>query len=535
MTDPHPPAETAASGLDALIAEGRTGPPAMLPAGSALRMAAALAVRPGTLARRGAGLAAELARIGLGSSRVEPDPADGRYADPAWTRNPLLRRLAQAHLAASAMAAALVSDAGLDATDEARLRAAVTALSGALAPSTSVLNPAVWRAAVETGGPPHPPAPPGGAFEVGADVGTTPGAVVLRTPIFELIQYLPQTERVHEVPLLVVPPVLNRYYLADLAPGRSIVEHLVRAGVQVFALSWRNPQGDHARWDLDTYGRAVLDGMDAAEHIARTHSTSLMAFGAGGTITAMLLAHLAATGTQHRVAAVTLAGTVLDGRSVPSDPAAAQAAVAESERTGHLDGRTLLAELAWRMPLWPQAVRTYLRGAEPPASEVLYWLTDTTRAPAGLHRDLVDVALRAPLSVPGAASLLDTPLDLAKVDRDCYLVASAIDPLTVWRDAYAAAGLFGGACRFVLATGGHAASLVSPPGGNGAGFRAATAVPCEPEKWLAEAVDQPGSWWTDHLSWLTARSGPLRDAPPELGGRGMHALAPAPGEYVLEH
>jgi polyhydroxyalkanoate synthase subunit PhaC len=551
MTDPHPPAEAAASGLDALIAEGRTGPPPLLPGGSALRMAAALAVRPGTLARRGVGLAAELARIGLGSSQVEPDPADGRYADPAWTRNPLLRRLAQAHHAASATAAALVSDAGLDATDEARLRAAVTALSGALAPSTSVLNPAVWRAAVETGGttavrrlvadiagPPHPPAPADGAFEVGADVGTTPGAVVLRTPIFELIQYLPQTERVHEVPLLVVPPVLNRYYLADLAPGRSIVEHLVRAGVQVFALSWRNPQGDHARWDLDTYGRAVLDGMDAAEHIARTHCTSVMAFGAGGTITAMLLAHLAATGAQHRVAAVTLAGTVLDGRSVPPDPAAAQAAVAESERTGHLDGRTLLAELAWRVPnalLWPQAVRTYLRGAEPSASEVLYWLTDTTRAPAGLHRDLVDVALRAPLSVPGAASLLDTPLDLAKVDRDCYLVASTIDPLTAWRDAYAAAGLFGGACRFVLATGGHAASVVSPPGGSGAGFRVAAAVPGEPEKWLAEAVDQPGSWWTDHLSWLTARCGPLRDAPPELGGRGMHALAPAPGEYVLEH
>jgi polyhydroxyalkanoate synthase subunit PhaC len=557
MTDPHPPApaaaEAAASGLDALIAEGRTGPPALLPGGSALRMAAALAVRPGTLARRGAGLAAELARIGLGSSRVEPDPADGRYADPAWTRNPLLRRLAQAHLAASATAAALVSDAGLDATDEARLRAALTALSGALAPSTFVLSPEVWRSAVETGGTsavrsvrrlvadmagqPHPPAPACGVFEVGADVGTTPGAVVLRTPIFELIQYLPQTERVHEVPLLVVPPVLNRYYLADLAPGRSIVEHLVRAGVQVFALSWRNPQGDHARWDLDTYGRAVLDAMDAAEHIARTHRTSVIAFGAGGTITAMLLAHLAATGTQHRVAAVTLAGTVLDSRSVPPDPAAAQAAVAESERTGHLDGRTLLAELVWRVPnalLWPEAVRTYLCGAEPQASEVLYWLTDTTRAPAGLHRDLVDVALRAPLSVPGAASLLDTPLDLAKVDRDCYLVASTIDPLTAWRDAYAAAGLFGGACRFVLATGGHAASVVSPPGGSGAGFRAAAALPGEPEKWLAEAVDQPGSWWTDHLTWLTARSGRLRDAPPELGGRGMHALAPAPGEYVLE-
>jgi polyhydroxyalkanoate synthase len=557
MTDPHPPApaaaEAAASGVDALIAEGHAGPLSLLPGGSALRMAAALAVRPGTVARRGAGLAAELARIGVGRSRVLPDADDARYADPAWTRNPLLRRLAQAHLATSATAAALVSDAGLGPADEARLRTAVTALSGALAPSTSVLNPAVWRAAVDTGGasavrgvrrlvsdmaaPPRTPAPAvAGAFEVGTDVGTTPGAVVLRTPVFELIQYLPQTQLVREVPLLVVPPVLNRYYLADLAPGRSIVEHLVRAGVQVFALSWRNPQA-HTQWDLDTYGRAVLDGMDATEHIARTHQSSLMAFGAGGTITAMLLAHLAATGAQHRVAAVTLAGTVLDARSVPPDPAAAHAAVAESERTGHLDGRPLLAELAWRAPdalLWPHAVRSYLCGAEPSASEVLFWLTDTTRAPAGLHRDLVDVALRAPLAVPGATSLLGTPLDLAKADRDCYLVASAADPVTTWRDAYAATALFGGACRFVLATGGHAASLVSPPGGIGAGFRAAVAVPGEPGRWLAEADDQPGSWWSDHLHWLTARSGPLRDAPPELGGRGMHALAPAPGEYVLE-
>jgi polyhydroxyalkanoate synthase subunit PhaC len=562
MTDPHPPApaaaEAAASALDALIAGGHPGPTALLPGGPVLRMVAALAARPDVVARRGAGLAAELARIGVGVSRVAPDPDDARYADPAWTSNPLLRRLAQAHLAASATADALVSGAGLDDPDEARLRAVVTALSGALAPSTSPLHPAVWRAALDTGGasalrgvgrlvadlaaPPRTPSlAAAGAFEVGTDVGTTPGAVVLRTPVFELIQYLPQTELVHEVPLLVVPPVLNRYYLADLAPGRSIVEHLVGAGVQVFALSWRNPcpadDPAQAHWDLDTYGRAVLDGMDAVEHVARTQQSSLMAFGAGGTITAMLLAHLAATDTQHRVAAVTLAATALDTRSVPPDPAAARTAVAESERTGHLDGRRLLAELAWRAPdalLWPPAVRSYLCGTEPPASEVLFWLSDTTRAPAGLHRDLVELGLRAPLPVPGAATLLGTPLDLAKVDRDCYLVVGAADPATPWRDAYATAGLFGGACRFVRATGGCAASLVSPPGGAGSGFRAAGAVAGEPGRWLAEAVDQPGSWWTDHLAWLTARSGPLHDAPPELGGRGMHPLAPAPGAYVLE-
>ncbi|WP_343940753.1 hypothetical protein, partial [Pseudonocardia zijingensis] len=542
------------TGLDALIADGSRGPLALLPGVSAVRMAASLAARPGALARRGAGLAAELARIGLGRSRVLRAPDDERYADPAWTQHPLLRRLAQAHLAASEAADALVSDAELAPEDEARLRTALAALSGALSPSTSPLNPAVWRAVVESGGssavrgvrhlvddmagPPRVPAPAAlGAFEVGGNVGATPGAVVLRTPVFELIQYLPQTERVHEVPLLVVPPVLNRYYLADLAPGRSVVEHLVRANVQVFALSWRNPDGAHAHWDLDTYGRAVLEALDATEHISRAPCSSLMAFGAGGTITAMLLAHLAATGAQHRVAAVTLAGTVLDARTVPPDPAAAEAAVAESERAGHLDGRPLLAELAWRAPdslLWPQAVRSYLCGEQPPSSEVLFWLTDTTRAPAGLHRDLVDVALHAPLAVPGAARLLGTPLDLAKVDRDCYLVTGAGDPVTAWQDAYAAAGLFGGTCRFVLATGGQAASLVSPPGGIGAAFRAACAMPGEPARWLAEAPDQPGSWWSDHLAWLTARSGPLQDAPPGLGGRGMHALAPAPGAYVLE-
>jgi len=557
MTDQHQPAtaaaEAAATGLDALIGQWPSGPLGVLPAGPAVRMAAALAARPGALVRRGAGLAAELARIGAGRSRVLPGADDERYADPAWTRNPLLRRLAQAHLAASASAEALVSDAGLGADDEARLRAAVSLLSGALSPAASPLNPAVWRAAAGSGGasavrgarrlvadvsaPPRAPVPAAGPLEVGSDVGATAGAVVLRTPVFELIQYLPRTELVHDVPLLVVPPVLNRFYLADLAPGRSFVEHHVRAGVQVFALSWRNPQRAHADWDLDTYGRAVLEAMDAAQHVARTEQVSLMAFGAGGTITAMLLAHLAATGAQHRVAAVTLAGAALDAVSRPPEPLAARVAVAESQRTGHLDGRPLLAELARRAPdalLWPQAVRTYLCGDEPPSSEVLFWLTDTTRAPAGLHRDLVDVALRTPLSVPGAASLLGTPLDLAKVDRDCYVVAGAGDPVTPWRATYAAAGLFGGACRFVLATGGHAASLVSPPDGVGAGYRAAAAVPGEPERWHAGTEEEPGSWWADHLTWLTARSGPLRDAPPELGGRGMHALAPAPGAYVLD-
>jgi polyhydroxyalkanoate synthase subunit PhaC len=541
-----------AIGLDALLADAPAGPLRLLPGVSGLRTAAALAVRPAAVVRRGAVLAAELARIGFGRSRLAPGPHDERYADPAWTTHPLLRRFVQTHLAVHGAAQGLIADADLGPEDTERVRTAVDALADALAPSNTPLHPTAWRTALDSGGAsaargalrlvtdlaarPRVPTPAAsGVFELGADLAATPGAVVLRTPVFELLQYLPQTETVHEVPLVIVPPVLNRYYLADLSPGRSIVEHLVQGGVQVFAISWRNTHGAHAFWDLHTYGQAVLDAMDAAEHITRTHRTSLMAFGAGGTITAMLLGHLAAMGSQDRVASVTFAATVLDGGSVPPDPGAADDAVAASERQGYLDGRALLAELAWRAPdalLWPLWVRSYLCGRPPAASDVLAWMTDTTRIPAGLHRDLVDVALREPLDVPGAASLLGTPIDLAKVDRDCYVVAGAADPRTPWVDAYRTTCLLAGSSRFVLATGGDAASLVTPPGTPGAQFRA-TVGGGEPLRRMAAADPTTGSWWEDHLAWLVARSGPQHDAPPELGGRGMHALAPAPGEYVL--
>ncbi len=555
MTDEQRRASTSAAdvatGLDALLPDA---PRRGVPAAAGLRLAAALATRPLTVARRGAGLAGELTRLWLGRSATAPDPGDARYADPAWSNNPVLRRLVQSHLAACATTHGLVSDARLGGRDDERLHSAIDTVAAALAPSNTPLNPEAWRAAIDTGGasavrgtrrlvtdlatPPRVPSTTEpDAFEVGTDVAATPGAVVLRTPVFELIQYLPQTEAVRDVPLVVVPPVLNRYYVADLSPGRSIVEHLVRAGQQVFALSWRNPDVAHACWDLDTYGRAVLDGLAAAEHVARTRQASLMALGSGATITAMVLAHLAAGGEQERVASMTLAGAVLDRARAGDDRDAALAAVATSGRTGYLDGRPLLEELAWRAPdqlIWPYWVRSYLRGEPPAASDVLFWDSDATRVPAGLHRDLVDVALRNALATPGAATMLGTPVELAKVDRDCYVVAGEADLRTAWPDMYRTATVLGGVGRFVLASGGQVASLVSPPGEGGTSFRAAAATADDPLRWFAAVDAQPGSWWADHLAWLAERSGPMRDAPPELGGRGMHAMAPAPGEYVLQ-
>ncbi|WP_433295428.1 PHA/PHB synthase family protein [Pseudonocardia sp. CA-142604] len=550
----HLDAAEAALGLEMLFADVASGPLRPdLPLAPAVRMAAALAGRPLTVARRGAGLAAELARIGLGRSTLAPSPHDERYADPAWSDNPLLRRVVQTHIAAGAIASDLITDARLDGPDDERIRSTVTALVDALAPSNTPLNPAVWRRALggenavrgvarlagDLAARPRVPASQGACcgFDVGTDVAATPGAVVLRTPVAELIQYLPQTEEVRDLPLLVVPPLATRYYLADLAPRRSIVEHLVRGGQQVFLLSWRNPGPEHAVWDLDTYGRTVLDAIDACEHITRTSGTSLMAFSwSGGAVTAMLLAHLAAMGAQQRVASVTFAASVLDHEGHGThDTDAARGAVAASARRGCLDGSGLVAALARRQPddLRPNRAPHHGTGrSAAPAPEVLSWLADTVRLPAAVHRALVDVAQDNALVTPGAAAMLGTAVDLSKIDRDTYVVAGSGSD--TWQSCYRTTGLLGGTSRFVLSTSGSRASVVCPPDDPDAEFQVAETTPPDASRWLATARPVAGSWWADHLAWLGERSGPLRDAPPELGGRGMHAVAPAPGEYVLQ-
>lgn len=549
-----------ATGLDMLLTDGALGPlRRMLPAAAGVRFALSLAARPVTVTRRGVGLAAELTRIGVGASAVAPHPKDKRYADPAWDDNPVLRRLVQAHIAAGGTVADLVADADLGWADDERIRFAVGNLVDALAPSNSLLNPVVWRSARETGGaslvrgarrlvddlasaPRVPSMVEPDAFTVGTDVAATPGAVVLRTPVFELIQYLPQTEQVRETPLLIVPPTINKYYVADLAPGRSIVENLVRNGQQVFLMSWRNPTAEHADWDLDTYGRAILDAMAACEKITRTPRTALMAFCSGGMITSMLLGHLAATGAQERVASVTFAVTVLDQEKAGTtgallDPETARRAVAASQKKGYLDGRTLAEVFAWLRPndlIWSYWVNNYLAGKPPKAFDILFWNADTTRMTAGLHRDFIDIALRNALVTPGAATMLGTPVDLSKVDRDTYLIAGIADHLCAWQSCYRSTALLGGTSRFILSTSGHIASMVNPPGNPKASFRVDTETPADAETWLANARTVPGSWWPDHVRWLAQRSGAERDAPPELGTRGMHPLVPAPGDYILQ-
>jgi polyhydroxyalkanoate synthase len=379
------------------------------------------------------------------------------------------------------------------------------------------------------------------AFTVGEDLAVSPGAVVFRSEVFELIQYKPTTERVRAVPLVMVPPTINKYYIADLAPGRSIVEHYVSSGQQVFMMSWRNPDERHADWDLDTYGQAILDAMEAVERATGSRRVSLQAFCSGGIITAMLLAHLAATGGLDRIASVSFAVTVLDWAragtvSALMDEEAVKDAVEKSRKKGYLDGASLAEVFAWLRPndlVWNYWVNNYLQGKPPAAFDILYWNADTTRMSAALHRDFIQIALGNSLTEPGKARMLGTPVDLARVDVDAYITAGIADHLCPWQACYRTTQLLGGESRFILSTNGHIASLVNPPTNPKSTFQVAGSTPPDPQEWLAQAETTKGSWWPDYMAWLGERSGEEIDAPEKLGGE-LEILADAPGTYVFD-
>ena len=359
------------------------------PGGSGLRLAAALASKSRLVAGRSRQLLGEMARIAVGNSQMQPSRRDRRFADPCWAGNPRLRRVMQAYLAATETAGGLAADADLDWADTQRVNFVLENLVDAMAPSNNpLLNPAALKAAIDTGGgsilarlrhfasdmaaPPRvPKMVEPDAFEVGVDLAITPGSVVLRTPVFELIQYRPATATVQQIPLLIIPPTINKFYVIDLAPGRSLAEYLIGQGLQVFMVSWRNPDARHAKWGFETYGQAILDAMDAVGRITRTERTALMGCCSGGILSSMVAAHLAHTGRQDQIAALSLMVTVLDqARAGLSSALAsernARLAAAVSQARGYLDGRSLAEVFAWLRPttwFWNYWVNDYLLGA----------------------------------------------------------------------------------------------------------------------------------------------------------------------------
>ena len=462
--DFHGAAEIALS-LDLLFTTSAIGMASrMVPDSSWSRFGWNLARRPGVVGQRVRSLGRELASITWGTSDRIPAKADKRFSDPAWQGNPFMKRSMQAYLAANDSVAKLFGEADLDWRDAERMRFVLDVAMEGIAPSNNpVISPLGWKAIIDTGGlsvvrgvrrflkdmsaPPRVPAMvEPDAFTVGETLAVTPGAVVYRSEVFELIQYTPQTEKVYTVPLLMVPPVINKFYIMDIAQDRSMVEYFLRQGHQVFAISWRNPTTEHRSWDCDTYGQAILDAIDVTRRITRSDSAHVQASCSGGILTAMTAAHLSAIGEADRLASLTLMVTVLDqtkaGVAAAIGEKEAKLAIAQSARKGYLDGRTLAEVFAWLRPtdlVWRYWVNNYLQGRAPAPFDVLLWNSDTTRMPAALHRDMVQMGLHNALTEPGGASMLGTPVDLGTITADTYVIAGVADHISPWQACYRSA------------------------------------------------------------------------------------------------
>jgi polyhydroxyalkanoate synthase subunit PhaC len=531
----------------------------MVQPAAAVKLAGGLARHPGRVGRRVRGLGSELARVAIGNSDVAPPKGDRRFGDRGWQESWLFSRVMQSYLALEGAADGLVDDAGLDARTDRRTRFMVENLLDAIAPTNFPLtNPQVLKETIDRGGANLvkggrrlvrdlsmgrlPAMVDTSKFQVGGNLALTEGSVVLNTEVFELIQYRPTTPEVYETPLLIIPPTINKYYIFDLAPGRSIVEYLVNQGHQVFMVSWRNPDREHSYFDFDTYAQAVLEARDAAAEITNQPSVNVVGACSGGILTAGALGHLAEEGGLSRVESLTLMVSAVDNsqpgtaESLATKPAAA-AAVAESARRGYLDGEALANVFAWLRPndlIWNYVINNYLLGKEPPAFDILYWNQDTVRLAAGLHRDFVMMALNNAFATPGGMRVLGTDIDLGNVDLDAYIVAGSKDHIVQWGNAYQSTQLLGGESRFVLSTSGHIQAMINPPSPESrSSYRIADSNPADVAEWEAKAATHRGSWWPDYVAWLQPHAGDKVPAPKKLGSRKHKPLAKAPGIYVL--
>jgi len=528
--------------------------------GETVRSAVRLASRPRPVATEAARLVGELRQVLAGTSQLAPAEGDRRFADVAWKENPIYRRLLQGYLATTDSARHLVKDAGLSRLDEERAQFLVTLVADALAPTNALAsNPAALKRAIDTGGlsllrgarnlvddwrrnggmPANVDRRP---FQVGGNLAVTAGSVVHRDEVFELIQYRPAGATVHERPLVVLPPQINKYYVLDLAPGRSFTEHAVAAGIPYFAVSWRNPGPDQRDWGLDRYVEAGLDAIEVAREVTGADAVNLMGICAGGVTLSALLGHLAAAGKAELVASATLAVAMLDMGAESllglfASDAVIAAALRRSAAAGVLDGAEMARVFAWMRPndlVWSYWVNNYLLGNDPPAFDILAWNADTTRLPARLHADFLDLYLRNPLPQAGVLEVLGTPIDLRQVECPTYVVAGMTDHIVPWRASYLATRIFGGRPEFVLSSSGHIQSIVNPPGNPRASYFTSGEVDATPGQWLASASRSQGSWWSHWAAWLGRQSGERRQSPKRLGSRAHRSRGPAPGRYALE-
>ncbi|QPF83777.1 alpha/beta fold hydrolase [Bradyrhizobium genosp. L] len=500
----------------------------------------------------------ELGSIMAGKSERAPRAGDKRFSDQTWKESSLHSGLLKAYLAWGEAVSGLVDKTSLSDVDKQRAHLVTDILIDAVAPTNTMLtNPAAVRKFIDTGGQSlwsglknymddltrnrgMPSMVDTSAFKVGENLATTPGAVIFRNELLELIQYTPMTATVRKRPLVITPPQINKFYSLDLSPDKSMIRFLLESGFQIFAISWRNPTGAHRDWGLDTYVAAVDEAVDAAREISGSEDISMMGACSGGITSTAYFATLGSTKIKNLVLAVCL----LDPNSADESafgclmtPETMRAAKASSQLRGIVDGHDLARMFAWMRPndlIWNYWVNNYLLGNQPPAFDILYWNADTTRLPAALHGDYLDLYFSNPFVNADKLTLNDKMVDMSKVKADSYVVAGVTDHITPWKGVYKTAQLMGDGTTFVLSNSGHLQSLLNPPSNPKSSFMIGPVGSDKPDAFVATAEKRKGSWWLDWRDWLQARSGDEVTASASLGSAHHPSLAAAPGTYVFD-
>jgi len=514
---------------------------------------------PNLLAEEGGKLVRDINLAATGRGEVAPAKGDRRFADEIWHDSPFHKTAMQGYLAWTKAIGNVIDNVGLETKDKERLRYMSSLVTDAMSPSNNLLsNPVALKKAQETGGKSLtdgfknlvedlqnngglPAQVDKSAFTVGENIAATPGAVIYTNPIFELIQYKPTTDTVYDRPIMFVPPVVNKYYLLDLAPGKSAVEYLVEKGFQVFMVSWRNPTQEHRDWGLDEYVAALVEGIEVICDVTGSSDINLYAACTGAIPMSALLGYLAAKG-KPLVKSATMVVAVLDsndGQSLGLFTCAQSIAEAKrkSQISGVRDGDEMGRIFTWMRPndlVWNYWVNNYLLGKRPPAFDILFWNNDSTRVTAKLHGELLDVFSQDLLRKPGGVTILGEPIDLSKVTCDVYMVGGVSDHISIWKGVYNSAKFFGGDHEFVLHSSGHVQSIINPPGNPKASYRHGAQTPQCPEQWLEQSETTPGSWWDHWNGWLGDRSGEIRSTPSALGSNQHVPTEAAPGRYVFE-
>ena len=517
------------------------------------------AKQPKPFAKHLKNYATEMLDIATGTSELAPDKRDRRFQDPTWSKNPFYKRGMQSWLAMRRELNGWIDDSRIHPADQVRSKFVTDLIVDALAPTNTLLgNPAAMKRLFETGGlslakgmknayndlrhnggmPSQVDKTP---FKVGENIATSEGAVVYKCEMLELIQYKPLTEQVYKIPLLIIPPQINKFYANDLAPDKSIVKFLTERGYQVFAVSWRNPTRQHAHWGLENYVEALIDAVNATKKVTRSSRINVSGACSGGITMALLLSELAARGDAS-INAYMLMVSVLDGKKSDSEvglfvtQAGIEQARKMSAKKGILSGDELSRSFAWMRPndlIWNYVVNNYLLGEDPPPFDILYWNSDTTNLPAQLHSDYLDIFQDRRFRPDKSVVFMDHIVDMSAVTQDGLMIAGVTDHITPWKACYRNVRLMGGDVEFILSNSGHLQSLLNPPGNPRAKYYTNKEFPARADRWLEGAEEVQASWWIRWDEWLSERSGEMKNAPKKLGNKAYPPISQAPGEYVF--